>query len=242
MMEEHAKYDVKSIQVEPDNISDVLKLSKGLVRLHSAYNERFKMMNSQMMFIEEVLSGQRMGIVSNDMQYDPEALMKIKKIWHGGLNYEITRDELKPNIITDYQVVYNENNLDPQKEHYELPALEELDPLTHINEVGLFLEMTEYIPLRLAWWNLSTDQINSQWYSPRYYSWDQIREQPLTKTTNYWGKPFFFSVIKQLRNLWLKYYFILSPIDHEIIRLTKFQQYEDVGSNKESEGFNPNAG
>ena len=63
-MDTNQKYDVKSIQVEPDSIADKLKMSKGLVNLHSAYNEKFKMMNSQMTFLEEVLSGQRYGNVS----------------------------------------------------------------------------------------------------------------------------------------------------------------------------------
>jgi len=44
---------------------------------------------------------------------------------------------------------------------------------------------------------------------------------PLSKTTNYWGKPFFFSLIKQLRTLWNKYYYIIMPFDHEVIRETK---------------------
>ena len=81
--------------------------------------------------------------------------------------------------------------------------------------------MTEYVPVRLAWWKLSVEQLNSQWYAPRYYSWDHVRSMPLTKTTNYWGKPFFFSLIKQLRTLWNKYYYMIMPYDHEVIRETK---------------------
>jgi hypothetical protein len=230
MLESNQKYDVKSIQVEPDSMADVLKMGKGLVRLHSAYNERFKMMNSQMTFVQEIISGQRFGNVSDKIKYDAIAIDKLNKIWSGGLYYEITRNPLKPNRISKYEIVYNTVNLDPQKEHFELPPLEELNPLSHVNDTGLFIEMTEYIPVRLAWWKLSIDQVNSQWYSPRYYSWDHIRQQPLTKTTNYWGKPFFFSLIKQLRTLWNKYYYIISPMDHEIIRETKFALSQDSTS------------
>lgn len=220
-MDTNQKYDVKSIQVEPDSIADKLKMSKGLVNLHSAYNEKFKMMNSQMTFLEEVLSGQRYGNVSKKVQYDENVISKIQKIWSGGLYYEITRNELKPNRIDKYEIVYNDFNLDDNKEHFELPALEELDPLSHVNDTGLFIEMTEYVPVRLAWWKLSVEQLNSQWYAPRYYSWDHVRSMPLTKTTNYWGKPFFFSLIKQLRTLWNKYYYMIMPYDHEVIRETK---------------------
>ena len=123
-MDTNQKYDVKSIQVEPDSIADKLKMSKGLVNLHSAYNERFKMMNSQMTFLEEVLSGQRYGNVSKKVQYDENVISKIQKIWSGGLYYEITRNELKPNRIDKYEIVYNDFNLDDNKEHFELPALE----------------------------------------------------------------------------------------------------------------------
>ena len=131
------------------------------------------------------------------------------------LYFEITRDEMKPNRIIKYEVVYEEH-LDPMKESFELPALQEID--SHVNDVGLFIEMTKYIPVRLAWWKLSINQLNSQWYQAKYYSWDQIRSLPLSRTTNFWGKPFFFSL---LRILWDKYYFELSATDHEIIRKTK---------------------
>ena len=228
------KYDVKSIQVEPDSIADVLKMGKGLVRLHSAYNEKFKMMNSQMLFLEEVLSGQRYGNVSTKIQYPAIALDCIKKIWYGGLKYEVTRDPLRPNIITNYDIVYNDVNLDPIKEHFEIPPLQEISPLDHVNDTGLFIEMTEEMPKRLAWWKLSISDINSQWYSPRYYDWDQILEQPLSSTTMFWGKPFFFSLIKQLRDLWMKYYYILLPYDHEVIRETKFDLSNE---NLEASGY-----
>ena len=225
-------YDLKSIQVEPDNIADSLKLSKGIVRLHSAYNERFKFMNSQMTFLEEVLSGQKYGIVSNKIVYNENTIMKLRKIWRGGLKYEITRDPLRPNLIIKREIVYNEENLNPNLQHFDIPALEELSPLDHVNDNGLFIEMTEEIPVKLAWNKLKLEDINSQWYRPRYFTYEEIDRLPLTRVTYYWGKPFFFSLIKQLRTLWNKYYYEIMPLDHEVIRETKYSQTE-----KEHSGY-----
>jgi hypothetical protein len=223
----HQKYDLKSIQVEPDNMADVLKMGKGIVRLHSAYNENFKRMNAFMEYIEDVVSGQNFGNVSDKVKYPERTLMKIRKIWNGDLNLELTRDPRRPNIILDRKIVYDEENLDPTKKHFILPPLKEIAPLDHINDNGLFLEMHEEIPVSLAWHKLKVNDINSLWYFPKFNTVDEVKALPLTTTTYFWGKPFFFSLIKQLRTLWDKYYHEMSPMDNEIIRLTKLMQRED---------------
>lgn len=213
------KYDVKSIQVEPDNMFDVLKMSKGIVRLHTVYNEQFKKMNSQMDFIDEILAGQKYGNISNEVVYPQSSIDKIIKIWRGGAFVELENDHIRTNEITNYWIVFDEDKLDNDYRHYNLPALEELDPLTHVNDESHFLQMTEEIPNDLAYWKMDLNTINSQWYVPRYYSWDQIIESDTTTMT--WGKPFFFSLIKQLRVIWNELYNEIRAYDHEIIKHTQ---------------------
>ncbi|MDF2423679.1 MAG: hypothetical protein OPY03_00070 [Nitrosopumilus sp.] len=217
--QEIGKYDVKSIQVEPDKLQDKLALLKGLSTLHKAYNEHFKFMNSQMNFIDEIESGQAYGSIPKDIVYPAKAIDRLHKVWSGGAYVELDKDPIRTNLINNYYIVFDEEDFDDYHEHYPLPPLEELSPLTHVNEEGDFLQMTEEIPNYLAYQGLSLYVINSQWWTPRYYSWEHIMESG--KTTLTWGKPFFFSIIKQLRGLWNQQFNEIRAYDHEIIKATK---------------------
>ncbi len=224
----------KSIRYHSPDFGEVLQMFMGLNDADQGFDHFFLLCQNFMMFVPQVLEAVRQGVIKTNVEIDMDAWQRLEQIWEGNIYLHVKRNKIHPENVESRTILFEPVETLRYDELIELPALQNLNPITHIKNETMFIQIREPVPVRLAFESIDFRQVVLQ--GGFYYDYSDGRQPMFTSQkdiansrdrTMYVSRNYFHAVINIEKKAFMKYFSTLYINLHRIIHEQKLGFEED---------------
>lgn len=228
----------KSIRYHSPDFGEVLQMFMGLNDADQGFDHFFLLCQNFMMFVPQVLESIRQGVIKTNVEIDMKAWKRLEQIWYGHIYLLVTRNQMNIGKVESREILFKPIEISWNQELIKLPALQNLNPVSHIKDNTMLIRIREPVPIRHALGGLDYKQVVLQgrfyWdYKdkrvPMFTSQDDIENND--GTTMHVSRKYFHWAINVEKKIFLRYFTIIYINLHKIINEQKLG-FEDDDKSK----------
>ena len=200
----------------------------GLNDASQGFDHFFLMCENWMKFVPQVLEAISQGVIKTSIEIDETAINRLQQIWEGHIWLLVRRHPRHPEKVVDRIITFSKPKEQYPNEVIQLPALQNLSPVSHIKDATMCIRIREPVPVKYAFAGEDVAQLVLQggfYYNfidgrkPMFQSSSDIQNsRALTMVVS---RNYFHSVINIEKKIFLKYFNVVYINFHRILREEK---------------------